>query len=260
LALVALETKHRAQSGDLRAAEERLTTNARRLQGGALPLTDPQRSLALLDQRETALREELNKLRRDSPFDQGRPMVFDGVLRRVTKVRVTDEELVARFGMTHYYQLDVFVNPGRSIKLDAAPDAKSVDTWPVFFWTPEVPEGWDAWVDKDVRQPVRVPGVFFKLFEYESAFSAEHSQGGKQWAPILIGAGVVWEPPDEETSPISGMIAGGLFAAAVLLGWFGVWRYSRMDRKLRKKTVERQREPEAGKSLNEILRDVDVKE
>lgn len=257
-ALVAvLERRGRLVQSDLAAAEDRLTSMAARLPQAKLPLDDARRSLAELDQLESGIVSDLADMRRGSPFDLGQAMVFDGVLRRVTKVRVSDDELRQRFGLDHYFQLDVFVNTGAPAAIDKTPGAKSVETWPVFFWTPSVPPGWETWVDKDVRQKVRIAGVYFRLFEYESTFAVENSRIGKQWGPILIGPGVYWRPPAEEDNSLYAMIAGGLFAAAVLLAWLGLWRFRRGDRRFRRQTIERQREPEAGKSLNELLRDVE---
>ncbi len=183
---------------------------------------------------------------------QGEIMGFEGTLRRAVEILVDDPDIVARYGLRKYYELEVFVDLGGVYKLDKDSDRR-FRTYPVVFCVrnlpPEMPVG------AKVNEQVRVQGVFMKVWSYQSGFAASKGENTRQMAPLFVGGMPTWYRNEESGNAFVGMIAGCLFVVALGGIWFGLWRYSRGDRKFRKQALGRQFEPPEGESLNDLRLD-----
>jgi hypothetical protein len=161
---------------------------------------------------------------------RGRLVALSGKARRVVSIRVEDPDIVARFGIDHYYEISLFT--------DASQDN------PVVFCVRELPHGMPTGDGPEYVEQVRVAGFFFKLWTYQLAPSGElpendRSRGAfRQPAPLLIGLQPVWYPQQPmPINPIAGAIAGGLFLLALLGIWLALWQSGRGDKRFHDQTI-----------------------
>jgi hypothetical protein len=183
---------------------------------------------------------------RQSPVAQGQPMVFEGIARQAVRVRVDDPVIRERFGLDHYYEVMVFVSGNFVIKdsgrnLGSVPIKCCLRSWP-----PEMPLG------ESISEHVRVTGVFFNVWPFSSALSAELGPGQRQFAPLLVGREPIWYPAEPRAATWHAYVAIGLLLALVLCIVFWHWLTRRGDRKFREQTMGRRREPPREGSLDDL--------
>ena len=173
---------------------------------------------------------------------RGQLVELMGTARRVVKVRVSDEDIIARFGIDHYYNLFIYTDDSQDN--------------PLVFCVRDLPQGMPIGDDPQYAETVRVAGFFFKSWAYgvDQGYDApEGTVHKRQLAPLLIGQEPVWyrrEPPARNT--LAGAIAGGLFVVMLLGIWVAVWRYNRSDQKFQQETLSRALSGESDVSLNEL--------
>ena len=180
----------------------------------------------------------------DAAKQRGRLVVLAGYTRRVVKVRVEDPDIVTRFGIKHYYELEMFT-----------PDSQQN---PITFCVRELPRGMSTREGEQATENIRVAGFFFKTWAYRVPATADDSQpsgGGRRrhLAPLLIGRDLVWYPAEETpANPWIGIVAGGLFALMLVGIWIGLWRYGRDDKAFHDRAIRAARSIDSGFSLDEI--------
>ena len=177
----------------------------------------------------------------------GRLVAFSGRARRVVRISVEDPDVVARFGIDHYYEMSIYTDDSEGN--------------PVVFCVRELPQGMPTGDGPEYGEKVRVAGFFFKLWSYHISSSggeAEARRGGRaprQPAPLLIGRRPVWYPyqkPPPLMSPIVGAIAGGLFVVALLGVWLALWQSGRGDKRFHDQTIAKTHSIDSQISLDEI--------
>jgi hypothetical protein len=163
---------------------------------------------------------------------RGRLVVLSGRARRAVRIEVKDPDVLARFGVDHYYEISLFT-------ADSGVN-------PLVFCVRELPPGMPTGDGPEYAEQLRVAGFFFKLWSYPIVSTDQPGQEGRgrgqsrQPAPLLIGRQPVWYPREPSaTSPLAGAIAGGLFVLALLAVWLALWRTGRGDRRLRDRSVAR---------------------
>jgi hypothetical protein len=146
------------------------------------------------------------------------------------RITVSDPDIVARFGIDHYYNLFVFTDDSQGN--------------PLVFCVRELPQGMPTGDGERFGEYVRVAGFFLKTWAYrverpaETTVPAGSPAAHFQLAPLLIGEQPVWYRSEKSAgSAIAGAIAGGLFVLALLGIWFAAWRYGRGDREFRRRTI-----------------------
>lgn len=189
----------------------------------------------------------------NEPKEQvGKLVELSGTARRVVRARVDDPDIVSRFGIDHYYEIEIFTRDSQSN--------------PIVFCVREIPEGMPEGEGKGYRQQVSIAGFYFKKYGYgirvptEDRPTAGKEAGEKkktssigQLAPFIIGREVVWYPPEPpEENLVFGAIAGGLFVIAMLGIWVAVWRYNRADKRFHDETIAKNYALDTGVSLDEI--------
>ena len=162
---------------------------------------------------------------------RGRLVELTGTARRAVMRRVEDRDIVARFGIDHYYEVEIFTEDSQGN--------------PLTFCVRELPKSFPQG-DK-ITEPVRVAGFFFRKWGYRIA----GPNRDKHAAPLLIGREPVWL----ETPPADQRFANGvflvLFVVLTVVLWLLVSRLSRSDDKFHKQVVKRFAAPQE-KSLNEM--------
>jgi hypothetical protein len=159
---------------------------------------------------------------------RGRLVVLSGTAREVVLIRVDDEDVRTRFGIDHYYQISLFTDDSQGN--------------PLVFCVREIPAGMPTGKGPEFGEYVTAAGFFFNSWAYRSQVSAESPEGGPQvqLAPLLIGRGVVWQPPPPETGhPVASAIAAGLFVLVLSIIWLVLWRHSRGDKRFHDRTLAR---------------------
>ena len=161
----------------------------------------------------------------------GRLVSLRGTCRRAIRIPVDDPDVQKRFGIKHYYEMQVFTDDSQGN--------------PVTFCVRELPAGMPQ--GEKIYVEIRVAGFFFKTWTYHIPLSAERRKqilarvpAEKHplidWekyerfpAPLLIGRAPVWVRPVTQANPFYGIVAGSMFTAALLLVCFAVWTTSRSD-------------------------------
>ncbi|MEE3369939.1 MAG: hypothetical protein VX346_11400 [Planctomycetota bacterium] len=187
--------------------------------------------------------------------------------RRITRVVVTDEDIVARYGIKYYYQIDgalplgpTTVTTGKKQKADRL---QYTNTYPATFCVRELPDRLAA-IDQrlssgqstteNLNESIIVTGWFFKLWAYRSRFTEEYSENMPQVSPMFL-ATQPQLPLPKSRSAIPGLIGGSLFVVAIGLIWLLTWRSSRKETRRPLRTGgSRAQTPPA--DLNKLLEDV----
>ena len=184
--------------------------------------------------------------------NEGKSLVLEGTLRRLTPIDVNDEDINAAFDIDAYYQLDAFVSLGkRSIRLGRQddPDAPVFEgQFPVTICVAKLPPELQAIADQQLKDGERnrmlneviyVKGVFFKVWSYHTQFVDSSSSTNRQVSPMIIAYSIEMEQP-ERRGPLTGLAVGIVFILVLGATWFYVWRNSRKDddtlHRLRKRT------------------------
>ncbi len=185
---------------------------------------------------------------------QGQLMGFRGVARRAVKVRVSDNDILERFGVDHFYEIEVFVDLGGRYKLYDDSDI-TFYKYPAVFCVRQLPKGMPT--GEAIHEEVFIPGFFLKNWTYSSKFSQAEGKSTKQMAPLLIGKQPLLIVPSESGNPYASVIAGGFFVVALAGVWLAIWRFGRSDAHFERTVLAKTLEPEAA-SLNDLDLDVQV--
>lgn len=173
---------------------------------------------------------------------------LQGLARRVIRIEVPDQDIRDRFGIDHYYEMEVFLPLPRQVRFQDANDpvGKLFTEYPFVVCIPDVPGNIE--VGEDVRVPVRFTGFFMKIWAYRTQFmSGDQPRAAPQrlqLSPLLIGSQVqLRETPAVDSSAMTITIAWVLAIGLVLL-WLVLWRAGRND-KQRAKLLFRKHEPKS---------------
>lgn len=203
----------------------------------------------------------LTSLLKSSDEQQGRLLLVTGEARQVTKVLVEEEDIRTRFGIDHYWQIDMFIPlpAGQKIRLDPNPDAPVYEReFPATLCVRDIPQDWkdglgdEAASGAAVKERIAAPVFFYKLWAYRSEFVSQHGDRTHQVAPMMIG-GMPTVIRDESKAGEWITIGGGVVFLLVIVGlWIAYWKYAQSDRKFEDETLSKHFEPEGGKSLNDM--------
>jgi hypothetical protein len=183
--------------------------------------------------------------------------VLTGSALRAELIRVDDEETRRRFGLDHYYQLDVSVRLDVPFEIPqpvkAGGEKKSIhrDDFPVIVCVRELPRGFPE--GARIHEEVRVPAAFFKLWRVESAATAE-GQNTTRALPMFIARSFEWFPttPAARNETRGGRLTAGLLALGVAIVAIGLWLINRRDKKVEDRLVEKTIALAPGESLKDV--------
>ncbi len=210
-------------------------------------------------QRQIDLAAVLN----DPQKQQGSLMMVRGVARRITKIEVPDRDIQERFGIDHYYQLDVFVALPPDMKgirlVDAKGDSAGVEftnNFPVNICVLQLPESLAKHSNRSegefLSERIVLPAVFFKLWAYKTEYVSRIDSEQFQFGPLLVGLEPDLDPIDTRMNPTIALAGGILFLVALAAIWIGLWRYNRSDTKFERDVLKRKFDVEPGKSLDQM--------
>jgi hypothetical protein len=161
-------------------------------------------------------------------------------------IRVDDPDIQARFGIDHYYEVEVFLPLDKNVRFVAPddPEGKLFTDFPFVVCVPELPEGMQA--GEDIHVSIAFSGFFIKVWAYRTEFmtgdQARTDRPRLQFSPLLIGPTFVTEDREFSTAPSLGLALAALFTGCLLVIWFILWRWSAGDRKFAKTTLFRKHE------------------
>jgi hypothetical protein len=174
----------------------------------------------------------------NQPAEQrGRLLELEGRARRAVLVKVPDRDIVARFGIREYWELEL-----------VTPDSQRN---PLVVCVHELPSGMPT--GSDINVPLAVAGFFVKSWAYRGAGEGEAQRGARRLAPLLIGLRPELVAPPASAGGAATAIGGSIALGAVglLLGW-AVWRMCRDERGGAKRTPGFSEDDAVRQSLREL--------
>lgn len=152
---------------------------------------------------------------------RGKLITLLGAARRAIEIRVEDADIRARFGLDHYFEIELIT-----------PDSRGN---PVAFCLRELPPGMP--LGEEIYEPVRVTGFFLKTWGFRTAQSTNAAPGTvrRQLAPLLIGRDLAWMPVATEKEENRGLIVGAVVAVLALV--FGIAWWLNRDSRRRTKAL-----------------------
>ncbi|MFO0897014.1 MAG: hypothetical protein U0836_06225 [Pirellulales bacterium] len=173
----------------------------------------------------------------NKPAEQrGRLVMLEGRARRAVEVKVPDRDILARFGIHEYWELEL-----------VTPDSQRN---PLVVVVRSLPPGMPT--GSDINVPLRVAGFFFKSWAYHGAGEGEAARGARRLAPLLVGL-----QPEliERSTPAAGnaTAVGGSIALGVvgLMFIWALWRLWGDQRRKRPATS-----PASDQAVRESLREL----
>lgn len=170
----------------------------------------------------------------------GKLLSFAGTARRALPVRVEDPDIVERFGIDHYYEVEVSVELEELLNVDG----QLRSSFPMVFCVRELPGGMPG--GERISEPVRIAAFFLKVWTYRSEESKTKGPDARQWAPLLIGREAEWIGPPPPGSAVPAALAGALFVIVTAALWWIAWRLTRIDDRHVRRTIARKFAPAPG--------------
>jgi hypothetical protein len=167
----------------------------------------------------------------------GRLLRAAGSVRRVTRVIVSEPDIRARFGIEHYYQLDVLVSLGDQAVEVRAEDGQLAgpvyrNVFPVTVCMLRIPLEWEQWLGRgDASLPVVIDGVFYKLWSYRNPYVAAFDERQRQLSPMFVAIEPVVTPGGLARVSRGGRIVAGVFLVLLAGIWLVAWLFHRSDRR-----------------------------
>lgn len=182
---------------------------------------------------------------------QGELVSVEGHARRITKVVVDDPDIRARFGIDHYYELDVAVDlrkttirfvdekkPGEKPAEKKPAEKPAAETegpvfnndYPVTIVVRELPP--DLKPIDATRQQIRVDAIFMKTWAYRNNYMAQFDNK-LQVAPLLVGKIPHRVVPPQVYNYVSDVLVGFAMAVAALIIGAVFWWFRSADRTIR---------------------------
>lgn len=181
---------------------------------------------------------DLTRLLKQPEAEAGQGYRLRGTARRVIRIEVPDEDIQERFGIDHYYEIELFLPLDVEVKLVDPDDGdeRVYRSFPVTCCVLEIPA--EIELGTTVQQTVEFAGFYLKPWSYRSQFMSmpagesmstaplQHeglTKHRRQIAPLFIAAEVfAVQPPPARFDFITLAVVAG-FAAAMglilIVGW-----------------------------------------
>jgi len=197
---------------------------------------------------------ELEPMLTKPQTQHGRLITLTGTTRRIQKLLIEEEDIQERFGITHYYEIDMFVPLGdEEVRLGKARGDKEApvfrNSYPVHCCVLRLPEGLEE--GEKISQEIRIAGFYLKLWAYKTGYVSAFDKSQRQLAPLFVATTprLVERSP---ANPLWGWIGGSAFLVVLAGLALGVWLYRRSDRRFEQAVLRHQYEVGQGKSLDEM--------
>ena len=169
------------------------------------------------------------------------------------KLKVDDPDIQTRYGIDHYYQLHIFV-PFDEVRIATGESGKEApvirNRFPVTCCATELPPGLEP--GQDINVNVRFTGFNYKLWAYQSGLVSADNPKHRQPSPMFIGVAPEVYEPEPTSYPLLGVFIGVGFFAILGGAWLAVWYSNRKDQEFQQKTIRRQFDEDADRSLRDL--------
>ena len=185
----------------------------------------------------------------------GRLVSLSGTAKRVQKIAIDEPDVRQRFGIDHYYQVDVFVSLGNTeIRFEQKGGKKEApvfrNQYPVTCCVLALPAGLPA--RDDIAVPVRFAGAYFKLWAYKSEYVSAFDDRQRQVSPLFIATTPRVVKFDNSASQLMSWIGGIVFVVLILLAGFYTWYPWRSDKRAEEQLLRPRLELGSASSLNDL--------
>jgi hypothetical protein len=179
----------------------------------------------------------------------GRLTHLTGTAKRVQRIAVSEADIQQRFGIDHYYQIDVFVPLGDvEVRLGAGKEGQETpvfaNNYPVTCCALDLPR--DLPAEDNIGVPIDFTGFFLKLWAYRTEYVSSFNPQQRQVGPLFIAA----TPRVIDTSSLNASVWGWVSGSVILviLGYvvFSVWILPRRDRRVEREMRWRSLGAESG--------------
>jgi hypothetical protein len=164
----------------------------------------------------------------EHPAEQhGKFVAVQGIARRVTKVQVSDQDVQRRFGIDHYYEIDLFLPVGdKTLRFGKGDDSPVyANTYPATLIALRLPPELAAGDNRN--DSVRADAVFMKVWSYRAAYTSQFNR--VQPAPLLFTVRPVVVAFERGSNVVSGVLVAGAFVVAGLVIGIIFWWYRGSD-------------------------------
>ncbi len=182
---------------------------------------------------------QLGTLLQHPELAHGLLLTTSGTVQRITRVVLDEADIVQRYGIDHYYQLDVLVPVGpATVEIrSAAGEGKGPvyrDTFPLTCCCLSLPQLWQPLLGREkISEEARLTGFFFKLWAYPNPYVASFDERQRQLSPMLMLHEPVPLAPPVRSSRSTGLLVGLGFLIVLATIWGSVLLLSRSDRRHR---------------------------
>ncbi|MCZ6664983.1 MAG: hypothetical protein O7B81_06745 [Gammaproteobacteria bacterium] len=191
--------------------------------------------------KQAVAQPDVTALLQDPQVHRGRLYSLVGTARRAIQIKVDDRDIVMRFGIRHYYEVEIFTDTAMTVRFVDAQggEDKVFHRYPVVVCLRTLP----AWmpVGEKIHKNVRVTGFFLKHWTYRSPYmsaaapSMADGPDRLQLSPLLIGLEL--EPFEFEgtSDRVWGRVFSGIFVMLLIGIALYVWWMERGDREFRRR-------------------------
>jgi hypothetical protein len=154
------------------------------------------------------------------------------------KVPVSDADIISRFGIDHYYEIDLFLPLGSaSLRLGKDPTGEKNpvyrNAFPATLVVRHLPPGLKE--SENVHALVRADSAFFKLWTYRSSYTSRFGQ--LQPAPLFIARQPQLVVVEATSNWVTGTLVMGALVVALGVTAIIVWCLGASDRKARARKI-----------------------
>lgn len=162
--------------------------------------------------------------------NQGELLIISGIAKRISPVMIESEEIQKRFGLLRYYEVYLYT-----------PESGEN---PVIVCVTHLPEGMPIGSDDTFAEEVTVTGFFYKTWAYKIDATKtrrylveeleqsvkDRSISSWQFAPVLVGRGVIWHPDTTRNNTPPGGSQAMYAMLVLLILLLGIWFMYRFRR------------------------------
>ena len=189
---------------------------------------------------------------------RGRIIEVTGNARQVMKIAVNDKDIQKRFGIDHYYQVDIFVPLAVKVRMTNPNDPKKnveYERYPVTVCLrrlpPELEEPGTANVYQSINRRVQMPAVYFKIWSVSTERMRQLGADQRQANPMFVASELEVLSNEPGWNPLVSIAVGAAFVVALGAVWIAVWRSMRGDEKFESEKLKHRFEVPEGESLDD---------
>lgn len=200
------------------------------------------------------LSPDLTPLLTQPETQHGRIVSLLGTAKRVQRIAIDEPDVRQRFGIDHYYQIDLFVSLGDTeIRFESKHGQEAAvfrHNYPVTCCVLELPPGLPP--RDDIAVAVRFAGAYFKLWAYKSEYVAALDDRQRQVSPLFIATTPRVVVFDHSTSQLVGWIGGIAVVLLLLAVGYYTWVPRPSDKRMEQEVLRPRLELGASQSLNDF--------